>query len=41
MRILEKTARFIAIAIAVLFICVSLFGIFGAWFVSRRRVTSH
>ena len=35
MRILEKTARFIAIALAVLFICVSLFGIFGAWFVSR------
>ena len=36
MRILEKTARFIAIALAVLFICVSLFGIFGAWFVSRE-----
>ena len=35
MRILEKTARFIAIALAVLFICLSLFGIFGAWFVSR------
>jgi hypothetical protein len=35
MRILEKVARFIAIVLAVLFICVSLFGIFGVWFVSR------
>jgi hypothetical protein len=36
LRILEKIARFGAIALAVLFICVSLFGIFGAWFVSRK-----
>ena len=35
MRILEKTARFGAIALAVLFIGLSLCGIFGAWFVSR------
>ena len=35
MRILEKTARFAAIALAVLFIGLSLFGIVGAWFVSR------
>ncbi len=36
MRILAKTARFAAIALAVLFICLSLGGIFGAWFVSRK-----
>ena len=36
MRILEKTARFAAIALAVLFIGLSLVGIFGAWFVSRK-----
>ena len=36
MRILEKIARFGAIALAVLFICVSVVGIFGAWFVSRK-----
>ena len=36
MRILEKTARFGAIALAALFIGLSLFGIFGAWFVSRK-----
>ena len=36
MRILEKTARFGAIALAVLFICASVVGIFGAWFVSRK-----
>src|SRR4029079_3538759 len=35
MRILEKTARFAALAFAVLFISLSLFGIVGAWFVSR------
>ena len=35
MRILEKTARFAAIALAVLFIGLSLFGIVGTWFVSR------
>ena len=34
--ILEKTTRFAAIALAVLFIGLSLFGIFGAWFVDRR-----
>ncbi len=36
MPILEKTARFAAIALAVLFIGLSLFGIFGAWFVDRK-----
>src|SRR5947207_13516126 len=36
LRILEKIARFGAIALAVLFICVSVVGIFGAWFVSRK-----
>ena len=36
MRILEKIARFGAIALAALFICVSVVGIFGAWFVSRK-----
>ncbi len=36
MRILTKTARFIAIALAALFIGLSLVGIFGAWFVSRK-----
>ena len=36
MRILEKAARFAAIGLAVLFIGVSLFGSFGAWFVSRK-----
>src|SRR4051794_19104006 len=36
MRILEKTARIAAIALAVLFIVLSLFGIFGAWFVSSK-----
>jgi len=36
MPILEKTTRFAAIAVAVLFIGLSLFGIFGAWFVDRR-----
>ena len=35
MRILEKTARFAAIALAVLFIVLSLVGIVGTWFVSR------
>ncbi len=35
MSILEKTARFAAIALAVLFVGLSLFGIVGAWFVSR------
>jgi len=35
MRILEKTARFAAITLAVLFIGLSLFGIVGVWFVSR------
>jgi hypothetical protein len=32
MPILEKTIRLAAIALAVLFIGLSLFGIFGAWF---------
>ena len=36
MPILEKIIRFGAIAIAVLFIGLSLFGIFGAWFVDRK-----
>src|SRR6266550_7581168 len=36
LRILEKIARFAAIALAVLFICVSVVGIFSAWFVSRK-----
>jgi hypothetical protein len=36
MRILEKIARFGAIALAVLFIGVSVAGIFGAWFVNRK-----
>jgi hypothetical protein len=36
MRILEKTARFGAIALAVLFIGLSLCGVFGAWFVNRK-----
>ena len=33
---MEKAARFAAISLAVLFIGLSLFGIFGAWFVSRK-----
>ena len=36
MPILEKIIRFGAIAIAVLFIGLSLVGIFGAWFVDRK-----
>jgi hypothetical protein len=36
MPILEKTIRVAAIALAVLFIGLSLFGIFGAWFVDRK-----
>jgi hypothetical protein len=36
MPILEKTIRITAIALAVLFIGLSLFGIFGAWFVDRK-----
>src|SRR6476660_5091047 len=36
MPILEKIIRVGAIAIAVLFIGISLFGIFGAWFVDRK-----
>src|SRR6476659_10207256 len=36
MAILEKTIRFAAIALAVLFIGLSLLGIFGAWFVDRK-----
>ena len=36
MPILEKTIRTAAITIAVLFIVVSLFGIFGAWLVDRK-----
>ena len=35
MSILEKTARFAAIALAALFVGLSLFGIVGVWFVSR------
>ena len=34
--ILEKTTRFAAIAVAVLFIGLSLFGIVGVWLVDRR-----
>jgi hypothetical protein len=36
MPIIEKTIRFAAIALAVLFVGLSLFGIFGAWFVDRK-----
>ena len=36
MPILQKTIRFAAIALAVLFIGLSLLGIFGAWFVNRK-----
>ncbi len=36
MSVLEKTIRIAAITIAVLFIVLSLFGIFGAWFVDRK-----
>jgi len=36
MPILEKTIRVVAIVLAVLFIGLSLFGIFGAWFVDRK-----
>ena len=36
MPILEKTIRLVAIALAVLFIGMSLFGIFGAWYVDRK-----
>ena len=36
MRTLEQTARYSAIALAVLFIGLSLGGVFGAWFVSRK-----
>src|SRR4030095_8782443 len=35
MRILEKIGRLAAIALAALFIALSLFGIVAAWFVSR------
>ena len=36
MPIIEKTIRFGAIALAVLFIGLSLLGVFGAWFVDRK-----
>jgi hypothetical protein len=36
MPILEKTIRVAAIVLAVLFVVLSLFGIFGAWFVDRK-----
>jgi len=36
MPILKKTIRLAAIAVAVLFIGLGLFGIFGAWFVDRK-----
>jgi hypothetical protein len=36
MQILEKTLRFAAIALAVLFIGLSLLAIFGTWFVDRK-----
>jgi hypothetical protein len=36
MPILEKTIRVVAIALAALFVGLSLFGIFGAWFVDRK-----
>ena len=36
MPILEKIIRFVAITLAVLFIGLSLVGIFGAWFVDRK-----
>jgi len=36
MALFEKTTRFIAIALAVLFIFLSLFGIVGAWFINTK-----
>src|SRR4029078_13122672 len=36
MPMLEKTIRIAAIALAMLFIGLSLLGIFGAWFVDRK-----
>ena len=36
MPIIERTIRFGAIALAMLFIGLSLFGMFGAWFVDRK-----
>ena len=36
MPILKKIVRFVAIAVAVLFVGLSLVGIFGAWFVDRK-----
>jgi len=36
MPILEKTCRFAAITLAVLFVGLSLCGILGVWFVDRR-----
>ena len=36
MPIIEKTIRFAAIALAVMFIGLSLLGVFGAWFVDRK-----
>ena len=36
MPILEKTTRFAAIALGILFIGLSLFGIFGAWLVDSK-----
>src|SRR4029079_7074224 len=36
MPIIEKTIRIVAIALAVLFIGLSLVGIFGAWFVDGK-----
>jgi hypothetical protein len=36
MPILKKTVRVAAVALAVLFISLSLFGIFGAWYVDRK-----
>jgi hypothetical protein len=35
MQTLEKTTRFGAIAVAILFIALSIFGIFGVWFIDR------
>ena len=36
MPVLEKTIRIIAIALAVVFLGLSLLGTFGAWFVNRK-----
>ena len=39
-RLLEKTARYRAVALAGLFVAISLGGIFGVWFVNRKATGS-